>query len=81
MSSKCDVLRRAFAAALRPDPQETVSEWAEAHRILSQVSAGEPGRWRNSRTPYLKSVMDACSPSSPYERVVLMKGAQLGGNG
>jgi phage terminase large subunit GpA-like protein len=33
-----------------------------------------------NRTPYLREVMDALSTSSPYERVVLMKGAQTGGS-
>lgn len=33
---------------------------------------------RTDRTPYLRDVMDALSASSPVERVVFMKGAQLG---
>src|SRR6185312_11399439 len=39
----------------------------------------EAGRWRTARTPYLREIMDALSSSSPYERVVFMKGAQIGG--
>lgn len=27
-----------------PDPELNVSEWADEHRVLSRVSAGEPGR-------------------------------------
>ena len=46
---------------------------------MGSVSAAEPGQWRTSRTPYLRAIMDAASPASPFERVVLMKGAQLGG--
>src|ERR1035441_7516738 len=72
-------LRAAWSDGLRPDPDKTVSEWADEHRVLGRVSAGEPGLWRTSRAPYLREIMDAMSPSSPYERVVLMKGAQLGG--
>ncbi len=64
---------------LKPDPVLTVSEWADQSRILSQVASAEPGRWRTSRTPYLKGIMDALSPSSPIEKVVFMKGAQIGG--
>lgn len=66
-----------WTEGLRPEPLLTVSEWAERFRVLPSVSA-EPGRWRNSRTPYLSGVMDALSPSSTWERVVFMKGAQIG---
>ncbi len=68
----------AWRRGMRPEPQIMVSAWADRHRILPPASA-EPGRWRTSRTPYLREVMDALSSSSPYERVVLMKGAQVGG--
>ena len=64
---------------LRPDTRMTVSEWADEHRILPMKSAKEAGRWRTARTPYLKAIMDCLSPSSPIERVVFMKGAQVGG--
>jgi phage terminase large subunit GpA-like protein len=56
-----------------------VSEWADEHRYLSQRASAEPGRWRTDRTPYLREIMDALSPSSPIERVVFQKGAQIGG--
>jgi hypothetical protein len=68
----------AWRRGIRPEPPITVSEWADKHRVLPTTSA-EPGRWRTSRTPYLRAVMDALSASSPFERVVLMKGAQTGG--
>ena len=64
-------------SALAPEPQLTVSEWADQHRILPQTSA-EPGRWRTSRTPYLREIMDALSPSHPAEYVTVMKGSQVG---
>jgi phage terminase large subunit GpA-like protein len=72
-------IERAWREGLRPDPRLTVSEWAERYRMLSTKESAEPGRWRNSRTPYLKEIMDCLSPSSPVERVVFMKGAQVGG--
>jgi phage terminase large subunit GpA-like protein len=56
-----------------------VSEWAAEFRILSKTASSEPGRWRTSRTPYLREVMDCLSPYSNYEKVVFMKGAQIGG--
>jgi phage terminase large subunit GpA-like protein len=46
--------------------------------MLSSKASSEPGRWRTARTPYLKAIMDCLSPTSPVERVVFMKAAQLG---
>lgn len=72
------IYRQAFADGLRPDPDYTVSSWADANRMLSQKASAEPGRWRTERTPYLKDIMDELSPSSPAQRVVFMAGAQVG---
>jgi phage terminase large subunit GpA-like protein len=74
-----DSIERAWCEGLTPDPLLNVSEWADQYRMLSGKSASEPGRWRTSRTPYLKAIMDCLSPTSPIERVVMMKGAQIGG--
>ncbi|WP_422412289.1 MULTISPECIES: phage terminase large subunit family protein [unclassified Endozoicomonas] len=68
-----------FFKGLRPDTRLTVSEWADQKRILPAKATKEAGRWRTSRTPYLKEIMDCLSPSSPVEQVVFMKGAQVGG--
>lgn len=62
---------------LGPSPTMTVSEWADRHRVLPNTSA-EPGPWRTARTPYLREIMDALSEDSPYERVVVMAGSQVG---
>jgi phage terminase large subunit GpA-like protein len=74
-----DGIEEAWLQGLKPDPLLSVSEWADRHRVLSQRAASEPGRWRTSRTPYLKEIMDELSPASKIERVVFMKGAQVGG--
>jgi phage terminase large subunit GpA-like protein len=71
-------VERAWREGLTPDPLLSVSEWSDLHRILSSKASAEPGRWRTSRTPYLKEIMDCLSPSSPVERVVFMKAAQVG---
>ncbi len=71
-------IERAWREGLTPDPLMTVSEWSDRHRMLSGKASAEPGRWRTSRTPYLKEIMDCLSPTSPVERVVFMKAAQLG---
>lgn len=71
-------LEKNWRAGLKPDPLLTVSEWADRYRVLSPKSAAEPGRWRTSRTPYLKEIMDNLSVASPVQRIVAMKGAQVG---
>ena len=71
-------IERAWREGLVPDPLLSVSEWSDRHRMLSSKASSEPGRWRTSRTPYLKEIMDCLSPTSPVERVVFMKAAQLG---
>ncbi|AXS39705.1 phage terminase large subunit family protein [Breoghania sp. L-A4] len=63
---------------LAPEPQLSVSEWADRNRVLPATNA-EPGAWRTSRVPYLREIMDCLSVASPVERVVFMKGAQTGG--
>jgi phage terminase large subunit GpA-like protein len=71
-------VERAFWAALRPEPLMTVSEWAEERRRLAQSTSGEPGRWRNERTPYLVEIMDCLSATSTVETVVFLAGSQVG---
>ena len=71
-------LIRAWSRGIRPDPNLTVSEWADRHRWLSSRASAEPGRYRTARTPYMREIMDALSPNSPHQRVVFMKAAQVG---
>ena len=73
------VFEKGFFDGLRPDPVLTVSEWADRHRYLSQRASAEPGRFQTSRTPYLREIMDKLSSNDPTQRVVFMKGAQVGG--
>jgi phage terminase large subunit GpA-like protein len=67
-----------FAEAVAPDADLTVSQWADANRILSEMSA-EPGPWRTSRVPYTREIMDALSVSDPCQEVVFQKGTQVAG--
>jgi phage terminase large subunit GpA-like protein len=68
----------AFRRAIKPDLQLSIADWADEHRMLSIRNSPEPGHWRTSRTPYLRDVMDALSPSSRWEKVILMAGSQIG---
>lgn len=72
-------IEEEFFKGVEPDSYMSVSEWADKYRMLSSKSASEPGRWRTARTPYLKEIMDCLSPKSPVQKVVFMKGAQIGG--
>lgn len=67
----------AWRRGLAPDPSLTVSEWADRYRILPPSSA-EPGPWRTDRLPFLRTIMEAITPGSAWERVVIMKAAQVG---
>lgn len=73
-----DEIRRAWLRGLAPDPALTVSQWADRHRMLSSRAASEAGPYRTARTPYMRAIMDALSPSDPATRVVFMKSAQVG---
>lgn len=71
-------LRYAWRDGCTPDPLLSVAQWADQHRMLSGKASAEPGRWRTSRTPYLRQIMDCLSPHSDVERIVFQKGAQIG---
>jgi phage terminase large subunit GpA-like protein len=72
-----DILRQ-WRKGMLPDPDLTVSEWADQHRWLSSRASAEPGRYRTARTPYLREIMDALSPRHPAQRISFMKAAQVG---
>ena len=73
-----DALWQSWRDGLTPDASLQVSEWADRHRFLSPRASAEPGRYRTSRTPYMRAIMDALSPSNPCRRIVFMKAAQVG---
>lgn len=77
MSVAAGVYRRAFARGLEPEPEYTVSEWADRHRVLTARSSAEPGDWRTDRFPFSREVMDSLSAASPVRRIVFMGGRQI----
>lgn len=68
----------AARAGLRPDPLQTIAEWSDQNVQLPGFVA-ESGRWRTSRTPYLREIMECLSPVHPCSKVVFMKSHQIGG--
>ena len=64
-------------ALVRPPPSMTLSQWADAYRMLSAESSAAPGHWRTSAAPYQREIMDAIG--NPHIRkVVIMSAAQIG---
>ncbi|QQX80850.1 phage terminase large subunit family protein [Shewanella sp. KX20019] len=69
--------RKSCLAGFAPPPDYKVSEWADAERRLSSEASAEPGRWRTSRAPYQREILDAiCDPL--VEGAVVMSSAQVG---
>jgi len=66
-----------FKGAMAPDPILTFHEWAEQHFILPPGSAIK-GRIQFDRTPYLIKPLEALSWTSPYRKVIFVKGTQVG---
>lgn len=69
----------AWADGLRPDPDIPFDEWADEERYLPPDSS-EPGKFRLSRTPYMRDILRDLTPSSDIEEVVLVKGGQIAGS-
>ena len=70
--------RLAFLGGLRPDPLQTVAQWAD-ERLHLPSFAPVPGQWRTSRTPFLREIMECLSPRHRCRKVVFMKPVQIGG--
>lgn len=71
-------IARSYSDGIRPEPVMSISAWADAYRMLPQKSSAEPGRWRTSRTPYMREIVDSMSATSDIEEIVAMMAAQLG---
>jgi phage terminase large subunit GpA-like protein len=65
------------AKTFQPPKKLLVSEWSDDYRFLTSESSAEPGKWRTSRAPYQKEIMD-CIIDRNIETVVFMKSAQVG---
>ena len=74
---RLNALLRRVLSGMKPPESLTVSEWAEKNRRLSSETAAEPGRWRNTRTPYLREPMDAFTDPK-VRRVIMVAASQVG---
>ncbi|WP_321470115.1 phage terminase large subunit family protein [uncultured Paludibaculum sp.] len=64
------------ALAVLPPERVRLSEWADRHRRLSSEGSAAPGQW--TTLPFQREPLDAISPSSPYQQIVLMWSSQVG---
>ncbi len=76
--SALTLMAAAASRAVRPRGRLTVSQWSDNHRVLSSKGSGEVGRWRTSRNPMLREIMDCLSLHSPVREVWVMKSSQVG---
>jgi phage terminase large subunit GpA-like protein len=76
ISAICDKIEAAFGG-FRPPPNMTVSQWADAYRVLSSESSAEPGRFRTSRAEYQRGMMDSMNDPN-IENIVFKTSSQVG---
>ncbi len=72
-----NVTVRKAVSNFMPPEQLTVTEWADKYRRLSPENSAEAGRWRTSRTPYLKEIMDAFTDPNVH-RIAVAASSQVG---
>ena len=72
---KVNQLRTIREESLSPPSRLSVSEWADAFRQLPSESS-EPGKWKTSRVPYMRAVMDAFTDSK-INRIVVKSASQV----
>lgn len=68
-------LRQRVGQTLMPPPDLQIWEWGEKHFVLSTENSAQPGRWRLSKTPYLKAPLEAIKHPET-EEVVLQFASQ-----
>ncbi len=71
-------INAVVARSIAPRLPLTVSQWADAERVLSGKGSAEPGRWRTHRNPPMREPMDCMSARNPVREVVLMWPIQYG---
>lgn len=70
--------QKAALEFLRPPEDMTVSQWADSHRIMDELSSNMPGPWHTETTPYLRGIMDEFN-NYETERIIFVKPTQVGG--
>lgn len=76
MNVKAELLKCVFHA-FKPPEKLTVSQWADKYRVLTSESSAETGRYRTSRAPYQREIMDAFTQPNIYD-LSIMASSQSG---
>lgn len=66
-----------FMRGIAPDPLITVSEWADAYRMLPAESA-KPGKFEMRVTPYNREIADRLSVTDKAQLIIFKKSSQVG---
>ena len=61
---------RSVRRAIKPKDKLTVSEWADANRVLVEGSDAEHGQFRTDRNPPIREIQDMLSEHVPVSKVV-----------
>src|SRR4051794_12121029 len=71
------VLDDAVKTILTPAPRLALSEWSNAHRVLSRETAPEAGKFRWQRIPYVREMLDVAGDYRT-QKMVVMSSARVG---
>jgi phage terminase large subunit GpA-like protein len=81
-ANRIELLYRKATKQWAPPVRMTVARWAETRRRLASSAAATPGRFRLSRTPYLREPLEIIGRMTPASRAVRelcgQKSAQVG---
>ena len=69
-------LAKNLRGLMEPPPSLSVSDWADTFCQLPSDSA-EPGRYKTSRVPYMREVMDAFTQSDVH-KIIVKSSSQVG---
>ena len=73
-----EAMRHAFAQGCKPDPDMPIDEWSDTYmQIPKDSGANEYGKYRSSRTPHARKIMQCLSANHPCKRVVGMVASQM----
>lgn len=73
------IYSRVFRQFIRPRKPVDLDEWADTNRVLPSSTSSEPGKWRTSRTEYLREISKRLSASDrSCHTIIVMKSSQLG---
>ncbi len=67
-----------WAEHIRPPRHWDIVDWAERHVRLDSELSAKRGPWRVRHSPYVREILEALSPDSGVQEVVIKKGSQLG---